>query len=230
MNRAFVIRIIGFLLTISFLFFLIYHGFRLHDKKNYQIKMAGTFMLIDQEDLLRRINDLIEISEKRQLFLNQIEKILEAEPYIQSSIVRYIWPNEIIIDVQEIYPQIIIRNHGFLTSKCKVIKYNNVNFENVYLFDLENIDLNPFFCQKAIQIQPYLVSKIDLVTLLSNGDYRLLIDGFEYVITDDLDRMFAKIWRTHYGLLKNNFINPLIVDLRYSSGLSIQPTVKLPML
>ncbi len=218
MNRDIVIHISGFLLVLGLVFIALYQGFKPYGGKSYQINMTGSFLLVNQEDLLKRINDLSASVKNRQLFLNQIEKLLVSEPYIGSSNVRYNWPDEIVIDIQEIVPKALIRGHGFLASNCMVINYQGMNFENVYLFELKDIGLNKSTCQKIIKIQPYLTNEIKLVTLLSNGDYRLVIDDVQYVISDDFDKMFARVWRTHHGLWRRGLSDPLIVDLRYSSG------------
>ncbi len=227
MNRAIATRAAGFLLTLGFVFIVIYQGFGSHREESYQISMTGIFVLVDQKALLKRINDLSEIVGNRQLFLNRLEKLLTSEPYIQSSTVRYTWPNEVIIDIQEIVPKVLIRGHGFLSSDCMIIGYKDTNFENVHFFDLEKSDLNEFICQQVIQIQPYLTSEIKLITLLSNGDYRLIINDIIYVINNDLDKMFTKVWSIHHGLRRKGLVSSLIVDLRYLSGFTIKSVATL---
>ena len=225
MNKISTIYIIIFLFVLGFVFIVIYHGFKLYNEKNYQISMKGIFILTNQNILLKRINNLSKVTGNKQFFMSKINKLLSLEPYIKSFTVRYAWPNKIIINIEEITPVAIIKKYGFLTSECKLIKYENLSFENIYFFELNDVILNEFFCKKIMNIQNYLDKRIKLITLLSNGDYKLKINNTEYIINDNFDEMFTKIWRIHKNLQKKNITNLIFLDLRYLSGSAIKTTL-----
>lgn len=227
MRSQMILRIMGFVIVLGVLAVVTYQGLSLRSEQRYQISVNGVFVLVDQENLLSRINTLALNIESKTQFISELELFLAAEPYIYSSSIRYAWPNEVIIDIDEINPTALISGHGFLSEDCRVIAYEKSLASNIHVFELDQVEINKNSCQQIMAIHPYLNEQIRSVSLISNGDYRLKLDGVEYVISDDFEYMFDRVWRVHRRLKARHLNESLIVDLRYRSGSAIRVLAKL---
>mgnify|MGYP001822151096 FL=1 len=109
----------------------------IHDKRSIQVK--GVFIQVDEAALLDRIKTISERNPGRQEFIEHVYQMLNHEPYIATSSVRYSWPNDVVIEIREISPVAILNKSELLSRDCgrvpksdstSHIKLVNINTEN----------------------------------------------------------------------------------------------------
>lgn len=190
--------------------------------QEHEVRINGVFVLVDQQELMEKVKRIDAESRDKAQFISQVEHLLSREPYIQSSTLRYSWPNQVVIDIHEITPIALIGGQGYVTSNCKIISSAKTPVTGIPVFEIEGDALDRHSCNKIQEIRPYLGKGVRSVAIMSNGDYKLDVYSRRYVISDDLQTMFEKIRRIERQLNQMNMTEFMTVDLRYSSGSAVR--------
>lgn len=222
-------NIISFVLTILLLVAAIYYGYPQSGSQQYHIHLNGSFVLVDEEELLNRIKNIIQKNNITDgISLRTLEKSLGKEPFVDSATVRYSWPNELVIDISEVLPRAFIRNHGYLSTDCRIInnKQPLIKVSHIPVIQLEDIELNSRYCNKINQIISHFTHEIDYIVLMSNEDLRIAKGSVEYILGKNNQSGFEQLFLIDEQLQKSNETR-LIVDLRYISGAAVKEVAML---
>ena len=216
----------GLSLMLGFiLLYGIYLGVGGHNTQHYKINLQGIFVLLDEQIVLTAIEQVVSDRQSdMDSDIKAIERVLAKQPLIDSSTIRYAWPNQLFIDIEEIAPIAFVKGYGYLLADCQMIEHQAVRFP-IPTFELQQTNLDELSCHHIQQILPYLEPTIAHVIVMSNHDIRIPIDRVEYVLGKELDRGFGKLKLLQNKLQSHN--KPLLVDLRYTTGMALREIEKL---
>ena len=85
------------------------------------IQIKGVFILVDEGSLLNRIKRVSMENPERQKFVDEVYRMLNHEPLIASSTLRYSWPNEVEIEIREINPIARVNTSSLMLGDCRLI-------------------------------------------------------------------------------------------------------------
>lgn len=190
---------------------------------NRSIQIKGVFLLVDQAELLGRLNRLSVDHPEQGEFVSKVTSLLESEPYVSSSSIRYAWPNAMIIEITEVTPLAIVNGRYLLLQGCRLIEYDPavINITSQILY-LESDIVDAARCReinKALANLEFLAA--DSVSIQSNGDYVLSFAGTRVVVDNaELAPGLAKIADIADRIRKQE-ISAKYIDTRYVSGAAI---------
>ena len=196
---------------------------------NRSIQIKGVFLLVDQADLLARLNQLSLNHPEQGDFVGKVSSLLESEPYVSSSSIRYGWPNTMIIEIVEIAPLAIVNGRYLMLKKCRLIEYDpaaiNVSAQALYL---DGDTVGPVQCREISKALAELESlHADSVSIQSNGDYVLSFAQAKLVIDNaELPRRLAT-FADIADRIKKHEISAKYIDTRYVSGAAIAQVTEL---
>lgn len=189
------------------------------------IKFNGIFVLLDQGKISRQVESLSEKHPNKYKFQLEVERMLGSERLIKRISIRYAWPNDVIINIDEVVPVAIVGEGELLTDDCRIISYPGGNKDGKFMhFDLGLSQEVDFTCHQVKKIIPHIgFNGIKNINILDNGNFRINFDETEYLITGrnvslEIDRM-----KRISVALREKDMSISAVDLRYLSGGAILP-------
>ena len=193
------------------------------------IQIKGVFVLVDELDLHSRLRQLSVDNNDRREFLKVVRAMLDKEPYLGSSTIRYSWPDEVVIEISEVSPLASINQEQLLLKDCRMIRLDSDSL-SVPLIDITVPDeqLGGDFCKKIINTLAYMdIAGARHIEILGNGDYVLYIGRTKLIVgKDQLGKATKKIGRISM-LVRTNRLQAEYVDLRYMSGAAIKRVVNI---
>jgi cell division septal protein FtsQ len=187
------------------------------------------FVLVDEEDLLNRIMNVSARNPERQQFVNKVYTMLNREPFVSSSTLRYSWPNDVEIEITEINPVAIVNSSALLLGDCSIVETSAKRLP-VRLLDINmgegSIDTRK--CDRIMEIVSFAREiPVNTVTVLENDDYVLGMDGHQLVTGYEniVDR--PKKIQQVIGLIKAGKIDAEYIDMRYVAGIAVSKVATL---
>lgn len=221
------IAVIPILLIAIFAFGML---FAITDQERHRsIHVKGVFVLFDEQELLTRIMSLSAQERDRQRFIGKVYSMLNKEPYVASSSIRYSWPNEVVISITEINPMAMVNKSSLLLSDCRIVSGSRINSPiNLINIEIDEKLVDENKCQELMGILT-VMRKIPVINLsvLVNDDYVLdtgsgLLVAKYINIIEDQEKMRKVALMMQTGKLDAEY-----VDMRYMSGLAIRKVAKL---
>lgn len=195
------------------------------DWSERRIKFNGSFVLVDQGKISGQINGLSEKHPDKYKFQSAVELLLKSEELIKSVSIRYVWPNDVIINVDEVVPVAIVGEKRLLTDDCQIIGYPVSNEDGGFIhFDIGLVQETDFTCRQIMKIIPHVdFNGIKNITIFDNGNFRIGFDGIDYLITGKHISLEIERMKRISSALRDKGMSVSNVDLRYSSGGAILP-------
>ena len=196
---------------------------------NRSIHVKGVFVLFDEKELLNRIMSLSAEEHDRQRFIDEVYNMLNSEPYVASSSIRYSWPNEVEISITEINPLAVVNQSALLLGDCRIVSGSQISSPaSLVNIEIDEKSIDEKKCQELMNILP-VIRKIPVINLsvLVNDDYILetgggqLVAGYKNII-EDQEKVRKLAVMIHTGKLDAEY-----VDMRYISGVAIRKVAKL---
>lgn len=193
------------------------------------IQIKGVFILVDEGSLLNRIKRVSMENPERQKFVDEVYRMLNHEPLIASSTLRYSWPNEVEIEIREINPIARVNTSSLMLGDCRLIDSIPDNLP-VRLIDvvMEKQKLDIYRCEqlkKTLSVIRHM--PVNRVTVLQNQDYVLGFDDRRIIAASaSLVENPMKVKKV-VELMKTGKLDAEYVDMRYASGLAIRKVVNL---
>jgi len=193
------------------------------------IHIKGIFVLVDEANLLGRVKLLSENNPERQQFLDGVDAMLDGEPHVSSSSVRYSWPNDVVIEIFEVSPVAIINDDELLLRDCGVISKGSEQLPvELVNFDTDGMRITREHCQRIVELLPMLDSvRVTHVTMLVNGDYVFDIGGKQLVVGVEDARTSKDKIRKMVSLMNGNRMHAEYIDMRYVSGAAVRRVTEL---
>lgn len=193
------------------------------------IQIKGVFILVDEGSLLNRIKRVSMENPERQKFVDEVYRMLNHEPLIASSTLRYSWPNEVEIEIREINPIARVNTSSLMLGDCRLIDSIPDNLP-VRLIDvvMEKQKLDIYRCEqlkKTLSVIRHM--PVNRVTVLQNQDYVLGFDDRRIIAASaSLVENPMKVKKV-VELMRTGKLDAEYVDMRYASGLAIRKVVNL---
>ena len=203
------------------------HGSDKNVSRTIQIK--GVFLLVNQQDLLSRLNRLSLDYPEQSNFVSKVLTMLEDEPYVSSSSIRYTWPNTMTIEIVEIAPLAIVNDRYLLLKECRLIPYDPATIDvSAQALYLEGDTVDAVQCRdinKALTDLKPLAA--DSISIQSNGDYVLKFVGTSVVVDNEELVSRLTVVAEIANRIRKDEINALYLDTRYVSGAAIAQVAEL---
>ena len=194
--------------------------FMIRDVSERHIGFNGSFVLVNQEELLGKVKKLSKQHANTEDFVASVKGLLDSESYIGSSSIRLSWPNTVLIGISEIDPIAIFNKTFLLTSTCKNFLHDgNLSKDGMLRFTSGLEVSDPYLCSRIRLISAFIdPESINSIEVLNNGNYKIKINDISYFIAGDdvgtdISRLMAvadKLSRIRHKIES--------VDLRYTSG------------
>jgi|GEM_PF-3611588 len=227
MNRN---RLTIVVMLVAIIGLLIYtSSFEDRARASRSIHVKGVFVLVDEAELLGRLKELSIGNANRKKFLNEVRLLLEQEPYISSSSIRYSWPNDVVIEITEVSPVAVLNGDGLLLGDCRVVsKGSNKLSIKLMVFDTAGEGIEQFQCDQVMDVLPILnLMLVNRATLLASGDYMIELNGQRFIVgLGDIKESSEEIRRIAHQLEKMN-VDAEYIDMRYVSGFAIKQVAEL---
>jgi cell division septal protein FtsQ len=199
------------------------------DDGERSIQVKGVFVLVDESSLLDRIKRVSMENPERQKFVDEVYRMLNHEPLIASSSLRYSWPNEVEIEIREINPIARVNTSSLMLADCRVIESISDELP-VRLIDIvmEKKMLDIYRCKQLKKILSVIRQiPVNQVTVLQNQDYVLGFDDRRIIAaSENIIENPMKVKKV-VELMRAGKLEAEYVDMRYSSGLAIRKVVNL---
>ena len=193
------------------------------------IKIKGVFVLVDEGSLLNRIKRVSIENPERQKFVDQVYRMLNHEPLIDSSTLRYSWPNEVEIEIREINPVASVNTSSLMLGDCRLVDGISDQLP-VRLIDIvmEKTAFDTYRCEQLKNILSVIRQMpVNRVTILQNQDYVLGFDDRRLIATPaNIIENPIKVKKV-VELMRAGKIDAEYVDMRYASGLAIRKVANL---
>ena len=193
------------------------------------IQVKGVFILVDEGGLLNRIKRVSMENPERQKFVDEVYRMLNHEPLIASSTLRYSWPNEVEIEIREINPIARVNTSFLMLDDCRLIEGIPDQLP-VQLIDvvMEKQKLDIYRCEQLKKTLSVIRQMpVNRVTVLQNQDYVLGFDGRRIIAASaSLVENPMKVKKV-VELMRTGKLDAEYVDMRYASGLAIRKVVNL---
>lgn len=221
-------RFAGIVLILVLAVAFVYYGYSQSYGQQRHVRLNGVFVLVDEARLLDDIENILhDKASPDSNALHRIEKRLGENPFIDSVSVRYTWPNELVVDINEVSPKAAIHGHGFLTGDCNVISDGRVlSIPSIPVIELESIKFDTSSCRRIMQMLRYITYDIDSIVLMSNENLRVIKGDIQYILGSDLASGFEQFALLDKRLREQGQ-SRLIVDLRYIAGAAVREVVML---
>ena len=193
------------------------------------IRINGVFVLVDEAEFLGKLKNLSANNSGRQEFLAEVRLMLNQEPYISSSSIRYSWPDDVVIEITEVSPVAILNEIELLLGDCRVVsKGSNKLSIKLMAFDTAGQSLKQFQCDQIMEILPILnLMLVDHATLLASGDYILEIRGQRVIVGFESIKESSEDISRIVSLMKKQGVDAEYIDMRYVSGVAIKQVAEL---
>jgi cell division septal protein FtsQ len=188
------------------------------------VRLDGTFTLIDQDKLYRKVMQISSKHEDRKEFANAIQNELSKEGNISYVSVRYTWPEIAIVEVAEIIPIAIVNEHYWLTQECnKVIRDNLVGEDDLISIQMDKAISDNNACEKLKGLLKMLsqLNGVQNILVRSNGEYAIHYRGVEFIMNDERIESTLQRIKKLYSALDMEKLNVMYVDMRHIGGVSI---------
>jgi cell division septal protein FtsQ len=199
------------------------------DDGERSIQIKGVFVLVDESSLLDRIKRVSMENPERQQFVDEVYRMLNHEPLIASSTLRYSWPNEVEIEIREINPIARVNTSSLMLADCRVIESISDQLP-VRLIDIlmEKKALDIYRCEQLKKILSVITQMpVNRVTVLQNHDYILGFDDRRiFAASANIIDNPMKVKKV-VELMRAGKLDAEYVDMRYASGLAIRKVVNL---
>lgn len=189
------------------------------------IHVKGEFLLSDESDLLHRLTTLSERNQNKSNFLNKVYSMLDNEPYISSSSIRYSWPDSVVIEITEVKSIAIVNERQLLLEDCGIIDINSdLSSVDVVNLNIVNKKINRSQCEHVLELLSNInaiLDQINSITLLANNDYVLDFNKTRLIIgKEHVDKFSEKLIQI-VKLIKTDKLKAEYIDMRYVSGAAI---------
>jgi cell division septal protein FtsQ len=191
------------------------------------IRINGVFVLVDEAEFLGKLKNLSAKNSGRQEFLDEVRLMLNKEPYISSSSIRYSWPDDVVIEITEVSPVAILNEKELLLGDCRVVsKGSNKLSIKLMTFDTAGQGLKQFQCDQVMEILPILnLMLVNHATLLAN--YILEIKGQRVIVDFESIKESSEDISRIVGFMKKQGVDAEYIDMRYVSGVAIKQVAEL---
>ncbi len=193
------------------------------------IQIKGVFVLVDELDLHNRLSQLSLNNPDRRKFLDEVRTMLKNEPYLESSTIRYSWPDEVVLEISEVSPVAMINRDRLLLKDCRIVGLESEVLSAPLIdFAVSQEQLGDDICKQILEVLgPIHKTGARHVSILGNGDYVLDFGRTKLVIgKDQFHEVPGKIGKLSM-LIRMNRLHAEYVDLRYISGAAIRRVVKI---
>ena len=185
--------------------------------------------MVDEGSLLSRIKRVSMENPERHKFVDQVYRMLNHEPLIASSTLRYSWPNEVEIEIREINPVARVNTSSLMLGDCRLIDGISDQLP-VRLIDIvmEKTGFDIYRCEQLKNILSVIRQMpVNRVTILQNQDYVLGFDDRRIIAAPaNIIENPMKVKKV-VELMRAGKIDAEYVDMRYASGLAIRKVVNL---
>ena len=184
------------------------------------IGFNGSFVLVDQKRLFRKVERLSEDIDSTDKFISAVRDILAEESYIESHSVRLSWPNKVVINIEEIEPVAILNGNFLFTGTCGSFRYTGNIRKPGILSIRTKLDVRDLYlCDRVRDISSaWRPSNIDSVEVLNNGNYVIQIAGVDYLVSGESVSADMLRLKKISERLSTTDMKIASVDLRYTSG------------
>jgi cell division septal protein FtsQ len=193
------------------------------------IRIKGVFVLVDEAKFLDRLKNLSTNNSGRQKFLDEVQLMLDQEPYISSSSIRYSWPDDVVIEITEVSPVAVLNEEELLLGDCRVVsKGGNKLSIKLMAFNTAGEGLQQFQCDQILEILPILnLMLVNRATLLTSGDYILEIKGQRVIVGFESIKESSKDISRIVSSIKKQGVDAEYIDMRYVSGVAVKQVAEL---
>ncbi len=201
------------------------------DRPISQVSLEGEFQYIDVPELTALLRAELQ-GTFFSLDLQRLQQMLEADPWVERAEIRRVWPDEVVITLEEQLPVARWGDEGLVNPAGEVFSPANVQDETFralpQLFGPQEQapELMRYFSSLSQQLRP-LGMNVDELVLEQRGAWTLGLSVDQQPLRvlmgrEDLRPRLHRFMRAYQSVLKERVAQIEQVDVRHTNGVAVR--------